>query len=127
VIYLDSSIALAHLFGEPRQGSASLWEQKLVSSQLLEYEVWNRIHARAATHVHQEARVLIGRMLLFELDVTRLARALDPFPIPVRTLDSLHLATIEYLRAQGNDVALASFDRRMIAGARALGIPLYQV
>jgi uncharacterized protein len=126
VIYLDSSVALAHLFAEPRQVSLSLWEQQLASSQLLEYEVWNRIHARAAAHVHHAARILIGRVLLFELDVTRLARALEPFPVPIRTLDSLHLATIDYLRARGNDVALASFDRRMIAAARALGIALYQ-
>lgn len=126
MIYLDSSIALAHLFGEPRQVSASLWEQQLASSQLLEYEVWNRIHARAAAQVHQAARILIGRVLLFELDVTRLARALEPFPVSIRTLDSLHLATIEFLRAQGTEIALASFDRRMIAAARALGIPLYQ-
>jgi hypothetical protein len=78
-------------------------------------------------HAYQTARTLIGRMLMVELTTAHLARALEPFPVSVRTLDSLHLATIEFLRAQGNDVALASFDRRMIAAARALGIPLYQV
>jgi hypothetical protein len=127
VIYLDSSVALAQIFGEPRLVSASLWEQPLTSSRLLEYEVWNRIHARGAAHVHQTARVLIGRMVMVELTVAHLARALEPFPVSIRTLDCLHLATIEFLRAQGSEIALASFDHRMIAAARALSIPIYQM
>jgi predicted nucleic acid-binding protein len=126
VIYLDSSVVLAHIFGEPRQLPASLWEQELVSSRLLEYEVWNRIHARIALHVHQATRALITRVQMLDLDVACLARALDPFPVPIRTLDALHLATIEFARAQGSDIELASFDRRMLAAARALGIALYQ-
>ena len=54
-----------------------------------------------------------------------LARALEPFPVSVRTLDGLHLATIEFLRGRGEDIELASYDRRLIAGARALGIAIY--
>jgi len=53
-----------------------------------------------------------------------LARALQPFPVPVRTLDRLHLATIEFIRAQGETVELASYDNRLLAAARALGIAL---
>jgi predicted nucleic acid-binding protein len=100
--------------------------QPLVSSQLLEYEVWNRIHARGLIRAHHNVRELFTHIDLFEMDAARLARALDPFPIPVRTLDSLHLATIEHLRRERSDIKLASFDRRMIDAARALGIPLYE-
>jgi hypothetical protein len=32
------------------------------------------------------------------------------YGIPVRTLDALHLASIEFLRARGQTVELASFD-----------------
>jgi len=71
-------------------------------------------------------RAFIERIGFFELAPSQLARALEPFPVTIRTLDSLHLATIEFLRTQGNDVVLASFDRRMIAAARALSIPVYQ-
>jgi len=53
-----------------------------------------------------------------------LRRALDPFPVPVRTLDALHLATAEYLRQQGEAVELASYDNRLIAAARAMQIPI---
>ena len=43
MIYLDSSVVLAHLLMEERRPSADFWEQVCVSSRLLEYEVWNRI------------------------------------------------------------------------------------
>jgi hypothetical protein len=53
-----------------------------------------------------------------------LARALEPFPTPVRTLDALHLASIEFLRARKQDVRLACYDDRLTAAARLLGIPI---
>ena len=46
-------------------------------------------------------------------DRSVLERALESFPVAVRTLDALHLATIEYARGQGQAVKLASFDIRM--------------
>ena len=64
-------------------------------------------------------------MALLELAPPVLARALDPFPIPVRTLDALHLSSIEFLRQRQQQVELASYDERLIAGARALHISLY--
>jgi hypothetical protein len=94
---------------------------------LLEYEVWNRIHVRGAKRAHDLARELFARIDLFQLDAERLACALEPFPLAVRTLDSLHLATIEYLRRRQRGIVLASFDRRMIAAAHALGISLYRM
>ena len=51
-----------------------------------------------------------------------LARALEPFPVAVRTLDALHLATIEFLHNQGESVTLASYDNRLLTAAQALGI-----
>lgn len=127
MIYLDSSVALAHLLAEDRLPPEGLWQQQLVSSRLLEYEVWNRIHARRLEHSHADAvRALIGRVALLELAIPVLARALDPFPIPVRTLDAFHLSSIEFLRVRQQRVELASYDGRLIAGARALHIPLYE-
>jgi predicted nucleic acid-binding protein len=126
VIYLDTSVALAYLLTEDRSPPESIWQESLISSRLLEYEVWNRIHARGLGRSHgEEARSLIGRLALIELAPPVLARALEPFPIPMRTLDGLHLASIEFLRARRQTVELASYDERLLAGARALHIPLY--
>ena len=128
MIYLDTSVALAHLLAEDRLPPAALWQESLVSSRLLEYEVWTRIHARKLTRSHADAvRSLVGRIAFIELTPPVLARALEPFPQSVRTLDALHLASIEFLRAQGQTVRLASYDTRMIDAARALRIPIQKL
>jgi len=126
VIYLDSSVVLAHLFVEHRTLPNAAWQQPLISSRLLEYEVWTRIHARhlAASH-GAEAKIILGGIDFIELTPAVLARALEPFAVPVRTLDALHLASIEFLRTRRSEILLASFDARLISAARALGIPIY--
>jgi predicted nucleic acid-binding protein len=126
VIYLDSSVALAHLLAEDRSPPESIWRETLVASRLLEYEVWNRIHARRLARSHGEAvRALIGQLTLIELVPPVLTRALEPFPVLVRTLDALHLASIVFLRARRQTVELASFDERQLDAARALDIPIF--
>ena len=128
MIYLDSSVVLARLLTGPRNAPDTAWNDALISSRLLEYEVWNRIHARQLTRsLGETAQSLLEHIELIEMTQTVLARAIDPFPIAVRTLDALHLATIGFVRSQGHSVQLASFDRRMIAAARALGIELYDL
>jgi predicted nucleic acid-binding protein len=128
VIYLDSSVVLAQLLAEDRVPPERLWGEPLTASRLLEYEVWTRIHARRLGRSHGDAvRALIGRLALIELAPPVLLRALEPFPRPVRTLDALHLASIEFLRAQGQAPKLASYDARLVAAARALKIPIYDI
>src|SRR5438067_2363036 len=46
---------------------------------------------------------------------------------PVRPLDALHLASVDFLRQQGQNVRLATYDARMIEVARRLGIPAYAI
>jgi hypothetical protein len=126
VIYLDTSVVLAQLLAEDRLPPASMWQQPLIASRLLEYEMWTRLHARGLGPSHgQAARTLVGRLALVELAPPVLARVLEPFPIPLRTRDAIHLASLEFVRSRGQVVELASYDERMLAAARALRIPLY--
>ena len=126
MIYLDTSVALAQLLAEDRIPPSALWQEELVSSRLLEYEIWTRINALELTHSHGEfVRDLVGRVSLLELAPTVLARAVEPFPILVRTLDALHLASIEFLRAQGQSVVLATYDDWQRTAARRLGIAIH--
>ena len=130
MIYLDTSVALAQLLAEDCRPPVSLWSQTLVASRLMEYEVWTRLHARQLADSHGEAaRSLIGRVAFLELAPSVLARAREPFPgsVAVRTLDALHLASCDYMRNQGQSIALASYDRRMIAIARAMNISLFDL
>jgi predicted nucleic acid-binding protein len=128
VIYLDSSVVLASVFREPRSPPATLWDHDLTSSRLLEYEVWNRLNAYGLATSHGDrAHARLDRVNFVELSESALARALDPFAVAVRTLDALHLATIEFLRRNGTAIELASYDNRLISAARALDIPVAEL
>jgi len=126
LIYLDTSVALAHLLAEDRVPPEALWQEPLISSRLIEYEIWTRIHARKLGRSHgDEVRTLLGRIAFVELSPPVLTRALEPFPKPVRTLDALHLASMDFVRKQGQSITLASYDDRLINTARALRFSLY--
>ena len=126
MIYLDSSVALAYLLAEDRFPSDLLWDQPLVSSRLLECEVWNRVNAHQLQNSHGDAvRNLIGRVAMIEMVGPVLERALQPFPVPVRTLDAIHLSALEFVRAQKQNVQLASYDERLLSAARILGIAIW--
>ena len=128
MIYLDTSVVLAHLLAEDRHPPAWLWEQPLVSSRLLQYELWVRIHARKLARTHGElARALSSRIAFLELTPLVLERALEPFPGSLRTLDALHFASLAFLRARDDSVQLATYDARQRRAAGGLGIPLFEL
>jgi uncharacterized protein len=125
VIYLDTSVALAHLFAEDRYPPEDVWQEPLTASRLLEYEVWNRVNARRLEISHGDAvRELLNGIAYVELAPPILARALQPFPVPVRTLDALHLATLDFLHGRNQSIELASYDARLVDAAQALGLPI---
>jgi predicted nucleic acid-binding protein len=124
LIYVDTSVALTHLLAEDRRPPPELWREELVTSRLLEYELWTRLHARDLARSHGDvARLLLARLSWLELRPAVLERALHPFPAPVRTLDALHLASLAFLREHGKDVTLATYDGRLSEAAGAMGIP----
>jgi predicted nucleic acid-binding protein len=125
VIYVDASVVLAEMLGESRRPPAGLWNDVLASSRLLQYEVWNRLQAHGvAGPLGDTAEEIFARMTLLDLDPATLARALQPFPSAVRTLDALHLASAHYLRDQGERLTVATYDRRFAAVAAALDFAL---
>ncbi len=122
MIYLDSSVALAQVMSERRRPPDSFWRHDMISSRLLQYEVWNRVHAYGADRQRlNDVRRLLDEIDFVEMTEDVLARALSPFDGPVRTLDGLHLATLQHLSARGATVALASYDSRLLASARGMG------
>lgn len=128
MIYIDSSVALASVLAETRIPPDALWEQRLSSSRLLEYEVWNRVLARGLGDTYgEEARAVLRKIYLVEMSRRSLQRALQPFPVPVRTLDGLHLATMDHLREEGEPIELASYDNRLVAAAQAMGFSIAQL
>lgn len=125
MIYLDTSVVLARLFAEDRSPPDAFWSQTFVASRLLEFEVFNRVHFRGASASHGgDARRLVDRVNLIEMSAQALGRALLPFARPLRTLDALHLATMDFLRGQGLMPALATYDQRLAAAAVVEGFVL---
>ena len=89
-----------------------------MSSRLLEYEVWNRVHAYGLTRSHAtEARALPIGIELVEMDRPVLARALEPFPIPLRTFDGLHLATMDCLSSSPPALGRPTLDETVLRAA----------
>jgi hypothetical protein len=125
LIYLDTSVLLAKLLTEERAPPRRFWEEGLVSSRLLAYEAWSRINRRALGPTHGSLLAqLLDRVAFLELREDVLARAKDPFPVPVRTLDGLHLASLAFLAERGVRAPLASYDERLVAAARAMRLPI---
>lgn len=123
MIYVDASVMLSRLLAEDISPPAALWEAPLISSRLLQYEVWNRIYAyNLSGVVGEDAELLFRRIRFVEMSRTVLDRALTPFPITLRTLDALHLATMDHLKQLLSDLVLASYDHRLLAAAQVLGI-----
>ncbi len=127
MIYLDASVALAEILVEDRRPDPALWAAPLVSSQLLRYEIWSRVHTQGlAQRLGASVAAFTSRVDFVELRGPAMQRALEPFPQPVRTLDALHLAAMDYLRESGYEATLASYDRRMLEVARAMGFAVIE-
>ena len=131
VAYLDSSVLLRHiLLGEVPIRHA-LEFPRVVSSELIEIECRRVLHrCRLAGEFDDEALALARERLdavlsgidLLELSAQIKQRAMDPFPVHVRTLDALHIATVLAVAADAGGTALFSHDRGMNVCARSLGI-----
>ena len=123
MIYIDASVLLSRIFSEPVSPPDTFWDNALTSSRLLVYEVWTRVYSRQPRILRRaDVEMLLNRVELIALDERVLDRALHPYPVSLRTLDALHLATMNFLRALGEIVTLASYDHRLLAAAAALGI-----
>lgn len=128
MIYIDSSVALAHLLAEDRRPSADFWNNTLIASRLLEYEVSTRLNNVGVAAAGKEtAGTLLQRIALIELVPEVVRRVRDRYPVRVRTLDALHLASIDFLRDQGAEPRLATYDQRMREAAVKLDIRLFDV
>lgn len=131
IAYVDASVLLRVLLGEP--GRLRQWKQleTAVASALAEVEVLrtlDRLRLRGALTVAETAERrgtairLMEAVSLIEVSVPILRRAADPFPTPLGTLDAIHLATALAWR-EGRDAALvvATHDAQLALAAGACG------
>lgn len=134
-VYLDSSVVMDAIQGDSnviRQMSG----RRLFSSALLEVEI---------TRTLERSRVLsqdqlgdfgdkIGdwfkirkRIALLDIGGLVLQRACLPFLLPVRSLDSIHIASAEWIRdTSGEEILFFTRDRQQARAAESRGLTLVE-
>jgi predicted nucleic acid-binding protein len=128
--YIDSSVLLRLVFGEP--GTLAGWEriERAISSELIRIECLRtldraRIRAQLDDRLVAERRRAILETIegleLIGLERPVLERAAEPFPIPVTTLDALHLASALLVRDRYESLVFATHDVHLGLTAEAMG------
>lgn len=124
MIYLDSSALMKLVRREDETPALGEWlshrpDQPVVTSELGRVEVL-RAARRIGGQVLAEARAVVGDLDLVPLDRAVQDVACDVGEPPLRTLDSLHLASALLL----SDVltALIAYDDRLADAARSAGL-----
>jgi predicted nucleic acid-binding protein len=132
IAYLDASVVLRQILGEPERLEEWPEIDAGVASALAEVEclrTLDRLTRAGSLTADELAERRSAVYRLFEavelIDVTRvvLRRASEPFPTPLGTLDAIHLATaLAWRDARGTDLAMATHDRQLALASRAMGL-----
>ena len=129
--YLDSSVVLRILLGAP--GALTGWKamQPVMSSALIEVECLRTLDRLRLVDKISPEEIAVRREWVYHfvsridiVDVTAfvLARAAQPLPVPLKTLDAIHLATAMLWReAEEDELVIATHDEALSVAARAVG------
>ena len=131
IVYLDTSVVLRVLFGQPDPLEEWGHWDEAYTSELMGIEARRAVDRLRVDHALADedvARALEGIGLieatLATVPLTRpvLQRASLPMPTTVRTLDALHIASALLLRERHSlSLLLATHDHQQHLAARALG------
>jgi uncharacterized protein len=129
--YIDSSVLLRIVLGEPHRLREWSRITAAMSSELVQVEclrVLDRARVTGLLSDRELARrrattlnVLSGFELI-RLNRPVLARASEPFPTMVRTLDALHLASALVVRNRYPAMRFATHDDDLAAAAASMGL-----
>lgn len=129
MIYLDSAAVVKMVRQESHSGDLVAWlnehrDAPLVSSALVEVEV-PRALRRSAPQALAGVPAAVGRLFRLEIDATIRATAAAFAEPALRSLDAIHLATAQVLANQSGAALLAfvTYDLRLLASARTVGLP----
>jgi len=132
IAYLDSSVLLRVVLGQP--GALPQWSEieRGVASRLVEVECLRtldrlRLIAGLDDREIADRREAVYRLLdsleLIELTRPVLARASQPMPVTLGTIDAIHLASaLMWGELEGSPLAMATHDQLLATAARASGL-----
>jgi len=137
MVYVDSSVIIRILFGEPGALDSFGSFRDAVTSSITEVECLRALDRMRIVNNLSDEAVTVRREALFrllegiekaELSGTVLRRAGETFPVALTTLDALHVATAILLRDErGEELKLATHDVAMGRAARSLGLAVIGV
>ena len=130
-VYVDSSVALRIALGSP--DALDGWQSwsPAVASGLIEVECLRTLdRLRLAESVRAEELAgrrewiydFLSRLEIADISPVVLTRAAQPLPVPLRTLDAIHLATaILWRESMHDELTVATHDTALALAARAMG------
>jgi predicted nucleic acid-binding protein len=131
IAYLDSSVLLRKLLGQP--GALKEWGriEAGVASAIAEVECLRTLDRVRTLEEVPDAEMAVRRETVYRLlesvevvEASRavLARSAQPMPTVLGTLDAIHLATALLWRENtGSDLVMATHDGSLALAARAAG------
>jgi predicted nucleic acid-binding protein len=137
IAYLDASVVVRLVLGEP--GRLAEWTriEQAVASALTEVECLRTLDRLALAGVFSPDELADRRTAVYRLmkavevvDVGRtvLRRASEPFSTPLGTLDAIHLSTaLSWRDARQSELLMATHDKALATAARATGLTVIGV
>jgi len=132
IAYLDSSVLLREVLGQPNKLKEWSKIENGVASGLVEVECLRtldrlRLRVGLSNQDLADRREVVYRLMdklsLVEPVGTVLERAAQPLPTPLGTLDAIHLSTAMLWREmRGEDLVMATHDQALAMAARASGL-----
>ena len=124
MVYLDASAIVRIVADEPGRAATVAFlrdHETRLSSVVSSLEV-PRAMARKQRDAAQASAAFLERLVIVALDRSIVTRAAALAPPALRTLDAIHLATaLEFGRELD---AFVTYDARLGAAARAMGLPV---
>ena len=130
IAYVDTSVLLRILFMAPH--ALPEWKELtvLIGSPLLRVEGYRAIDRLRLTgeiapqdlsQKRRELQIVLDRFNYVQLDDVVLTRAAEPLPLPLRTLDAIHLASAMIHRERSHEpILMATHDTALAKAARAM-------
>lgn len=132
IAYVDSSVLLRVILGQ--RDALKEWKRLTlgVASALVEVECLRTLDRFRVSHgltdeVIAQRRAVVYRILesmeIVDISYPVLARAAQPLPTALGTLDAIHLATaLLWKDHAGQDLAMATHDAALAMAAKASGL-----